>query len=168
MKSVNFIPKEKRVWFVGDTLNQSWDSVALDYERMTQKERSKTKRIPRNPCECVLVGWLPTSDAYIYYSTQSESLKENSSDPVVHESNIESLSQKSENNDFYAAVYAGKNEKKHHDLVDPKEKPYLIYLLGCDDGSVGLRFKTEEEMKEHLALLESIDDIMDDPNMLMF
>lgn len=69
----------------------------------------------------------------------------------------------------YAAVEAGYNIDSYSMMdEDPKEKPYLIYLIGCDDSSLGLRFETEEEMNEVLQLLENVGDVFNYPGCLHY
>lgn len=145
MKPVNFIPKDKREYFVGDTLNQCWDYNSYKLKEMKPSKRKKAKIKLREACTCPLVGWLECSEDLSYYATQGFEGK------------------------IYAAIYAGVNTTYQHDdkpKVDIKENPYFIYALGNDDVSLSLRFKTEQEMKECLSLLENFKDIDEHPNRL--
>ena len=95
---------------------------------------------------CPLTGWLPdTTDRYGYFCTLTYC------------------------GIRWAAVFAGYDlYQKAMEVEDLTEKPYLIYLKGCDDGHLGLRFKTEEEMNEWLSLLETVGDVFNHPDCLHY
>lgn len=145
MKKVDFIPKEKRDWFVGDTLGQCFDFADYELKKMSPSKRKKSKLKPRKACKCPLVGWLECGEDLSHYATQSYDGK------------------------IFVAIYAGENTKYQHDdkpKVSITENPYLIYGLGNDDVSLSLRFKTLKEMKECLSKLKNFEDIDKHPNRL--
>lgn len=150
MKSVDFIKKEDRVWFVGASVSTNWNTSNKAIASMTNKERSKTKLKEVKDCDCKLVGWLSCDIDQSYFATQKENKI---------------------NGEYYVAIYAGKNETKIQDNkkeITCQTHPYLIYCLGMDDSSIGLRFLNEESMNETLSLLENFSDIFLDENVLHY
>lgn len=145
MKEPDFIAKEKRDWYVKETLNECFDPFDINTEKMTLKKIKKLNLKRRKPCDCRLAGWLLCEENYYYCATQSF------------------------DNNVYAAIYAGKDETTNHDdkpEISIIENPYLIYALGCDDVSYSARFKTKEEMMNCLKSLKTFNDLKTHPNVL--
>ena len=66
------------------------------------------------------------------------------------------------------------HSQESHFVKTPKFEEYKAYLeahpvalffYGCDDGHVGLRFKTEKEAMEYLQCMDVFEDVFEDKNL---
>lgn len=172
-------------WFLKKTMNECWSNYYFHIALPRADKKKVEKKYPKpKPGGLKLVGCLPDYSGNLgYFCTDSIELPSDLITSIHDEINnddsllisygfdIDLLLSKQDGKLSYGAVFCGKDLSYQHEgypFSDIKEYPWLIYVLGCDDGSIGLRFKTEKLMKEKLSTLRHMNDIYDDKNLLTY
>jgi hypothetical protein len=128
-----------------------------------------------------LIGFIPLKDhaQHSYWSVDCEHPTYKRVVPVfaVPPNRVQQVYSKSKRANFeqkmpefvFDSEYTKLTSKKK-EIADAMKKhlednPFVLYFMGCDDGSKGMRFKNEQEAMEYLQMFDFFDEVINEPDM---